>query len=228
MKLTMKSNPNLVSFCITGSEWFAQVTDIVQSDWLTWVFVYANLIQPLFEDKCYSCHNEDKQKGGLLMVTEEDLLRGGDHGAILERGGKLVDAVLGAHRFTEPISWLGKIRSKGVNDLGYGNVREDDWLGHSDKIGDYRKPTPLPKTVRCMAIAAVLGNANSGSNRLLGESMRTDGLVTEASALGRGHRANPDLNLAFTEETTFYNTGHVGLLSSKDVYQAILSFLTSE
>mmetsp|Transcript_31043 Transcript_31043/g.56313 ORF Transcript_31043/g.56313 Transcript_31043/m.56313 type:complete len:471 (-) Transcript_31043:87-1499(-) len=157
------------------------------------------------------------------------------HGAMLERGGKLVDAVLGAHRFTEPLSWLGKIRSKGVTDLGYGNVREEDWLGYSG-MGDFRKPTPLPihpvatksnvsRYVRCMAVAAVMGEANSSRNRVLGESIRMDGLVTEASALGRGH-TNPEMNLEFAERATFYNLSHFGLLSSNEVYEAMLAFLT--
>jgi hypothetical protein len=163
------------------------------------------------------------------------------HGAILEQGGKLVDSVLGAHRFTEPISWLTKIRSAGVMDLGYGNVRDEDWssCGHDnddeDKensesknraaLIDNRQPTPLPSKVRCLAIAAVLGDANSSSNRILGKVLRTDGLVTEASALGIGHVTNPELNLVFDMSRTIYNLGHLGLLSSQDVYRTILCFL---
>ena len=109
------------------------------------------------------------------------------HGAILEQGGKLVDSVLGAHRFTEPISWLTKIRSAGVMDLGYGNIRDEDWSrdreNYDDKevdkensqrknraLIDNRRPTPLPSKVHCLAIAAVLGDANASSNPLLGNS----------------------------------------------------------
>jgi len=62
-------------------------------------------------------------------------------------------------------------------------------------------------------------------NRLLGESIRTDGLVTEASALGRGD-VNSALNLEFEEQITFYNMGHFGLLSSKEVYTTILCYLS--
>jgi len=152
------------------------------------------------------------------------------HGAMLERGGKLVDAVLGAHRFTEPISWLGKIRSNGVMDLGYGNIRDEDWLldsDHSGVVGDSRNPTSLPSgSVRTLAVAAVLGGANSSSNRMLGESMRMDGLVTEASAFGRGH-SNEEMNLVFEEDATFYNMNHVELLSSPEVYKTMFCFLAS-
>jgi len=96
-------------------------------------------------------------------------------------------------------------------------------LGHSGR-GDTRKSTPLPASVKCMAIAAVL-LGDTSSNRLLGESIHTDGLVTEASALGQGD-VNSALNLEFEEQLTFYNMGHFGLLSSKEVYTNILCYLS--
>lgn len=126
------------------------------------------------------------------------------------------------------MSWLGKIRSDGVNDLGYGNVRDEDWKGYSG-IDDNRKPTPLPslvnKEIRTLAIGAVMGGQDSSVNHVLGEGIRTDGLVDEASALGRGHR-NEEMNLDFDERVTIYNTGHIGLLGSDEVYAATLCFLS--
>lgn len=44
------------------------------------VSIYASVIEPIFADKCISCHGPDKQKGGLAMHTREDLLFGGDTG----------------------------------------------------------------------------------------------------------------------------------------------------
>jgi len=69
------------------------------------------------------------------------------HGAILEQGGKLVDSVLGEHRFTEPISWLTKIRSVGVMDLGYGNIRDEDW-SRDDSENYYDDEEDEKKTVK--------------------------------------------------------------------------------
>ncbi|MFK5973189.1 MAG: hypothetical protein QM485_07900 [Flavobacteriaceae bacterium] len=42
--------------------------------------VYPYLIQPILENKCMSCHNASKQKGGLAMHTVEALLKGGENG----------------------------------------------------------------------------------------------------------------------------------------------------
>lgn len=175
-----------------------------------------------------ACHLAEQEKQEWLQhVNHLVTFACPHHGAMLERGGKLVDAVLGAHQFTEPLSWLGKIRSKGVTDLGYGNIQEADWKDKEGVTTDTRVPSPLPKNIRTMALAAVLGDMNASSNRLLGESMRTDGLVTEASALGKGH-TQPEMNLEFEESLTFYNTSHVGMLSSEEVYDVLLKFLSGK
>lgn len=48
--------------------------------------LYAHLIQPVLNKKCASCHNENKLKGGLLLTTQEGLLKGGENGVVLENG----------------------------------------------------------------------------------------------------------------------------------------------
>lgn len=148
------------------------------------------------------------------------------HGAVLERGGKWVDYLLSMHRYSEPFSWIGKIRSKGVTDLGYGNVRDEDWHGHSSGTDDRRQPTPLPNDVQCYAIAAVASssdNSNHFHTNIVG-----DGLVAENSALGQGH-SNTELNLLIpsSHQRTIPGVSHVGLLGSILVYQAIKSFLVA-
>ncbi len=40
--------------------------------------IYSQTIQPLFEQKCYQCHGEEKQKGDYRLDTREDALAGGD------------------------------------------------------------------------------------------------------------------------------------------------------
>lgn len=44
--------------------------------------VFANLVQPIFEEKCLSCHNSSKAKGQLVMETRELLLKGGKTGVL--------------------------------------------------------------------------------------------------------------------------------------------------
>jgi len=46
--------------------------------------VYNNVIQPILEIRCYSCHNANKQKGGLRMDDSLLLMKGGEDGAIID------------------------------------------------------------------------------------------------------------------------------------------------
>ncbi|EPR67351.1 hypothetical protein ADICYQ_3624 [Cyclobacterium qasimii M12-11B] len=48
--------------------------------------VYVDIIHPIMEQRCNSCHNASKKKGDLQMHTKEALLKGGENGAILEPG----------------------------------------------------------------------------------------------------------------------------------------------
>ncbi len=44
--------------------------------------VYADMVQPILEAKCISCHNSEKAKGELIMETKESLLKGGKEGKL--------------------------------------------------------------------------------------------------------------------------------------------------
>lgn len=47
---------------------------------------FAADIAPLLERSCTKCHNEDKQKGKLLLTTTAGILKGGENGAVLVPG----------------------------------------------------------------------------------------------------------------------------------------------
>ena len=42
--------------------------------------VFNDLIEPIFQEKCTSCHNPNKSKGGLILVDEKSVLKGGKNG----------------------------------------------------------------------------------------------------------------------------------------------------
>jgi hypothetical protein len=44
--------------------------------------VYRDVVQPIFETKCISCHNPDKLKGGLMLIDEKSVLKGGKSGKL--------------------------------------------------------------------------------------------------------------------------------------------------
>ncbi len=51
--------------------------------------VFAQVVQPILENKCLSCHNPNKVKGGLSLASEEEIVKGGENGAILKPGDVL-------------------------------------------------------------------------------------------------------------------------------------------
>lgn len=47
---------------------------------------YEELVQPVLEAKCYSCHGPRKQKGGLRLDALKEMLEGGEEGPALVAG----------------------------------------------------------------------------------------------------------------------------------------------
>ncbi|MDT0633089.1 hypothetical protein [Rubrivirga litoralis] len=145
------------------------------------------------------------------------------HGAPLERLGSLVDAFLGATRYTAPLAAVGQARSAGVTDLRFGNVVEEDWAGRGrfDRAPDARRPTPLPPGVACYVVAATTGDGRGGArDRTVG-----DGLVPLDSALGR--HADPARDLGVPPERQWVAVGrsHLDLLSDDAVTARLASWL---
>jgi pimeloyl-ACP methyl ester carboxylesterase len=144
------------------------------------------------------------------------------HGSPLERGGNVIDWALGISRYSAPLSRLGKLRSAGVTDMRHGNVLDEHWHGR-DRFAhgaDLRERLELPDGVECYAIAATTTPA-------AGKKLRSDGLVPVDSALGRHKKAK--LVLGFPEDHQWigYGMGHLDLLSRREVYETLRSWLSS-
>lgn len=58
---------------------FIPVADVQEAE------VYTDLVQPLLQTKCYSCHGRNKQKGGLRMDDTLKLMEGGKDGIVINR-----------------------------------------------------------------------------------------------------------------------------------------------
>jgi hypothetical protein len=137
------------------------------------------------------------------------------HGAPLEKAGNWIDLILGKHSYTIPFARLVKVRSAGITDLRYGNVKETDRQTQDrfEFVGDQRSPLPLPSHVQCFAVATC---ADKNIKHPLG-----DGLVTLKSALGKHN--DPAFDLKFPTQRTWTGSGinHMQLLSDQKVYEAI-------
>jgi pimeloyl-ACP methyl ester carboxylesterase len=146
------------------------------------------------------------------------------HGAPLERGGQLIDSLLGQSPYLAPFARLGKSRSAGIADLRFGNVQQGDWSAHRkhEQKVDERLPTPLPPGVQTYLVAAVQAQrVDDARNAWIG-----DGLVPLASALGEHGRSELALAVPDAHKQVVASANHWDLLNSPEVYQQLLTWLS--
>lgn len=147
------------------------------------------------------------------------------HGAPLEQWGNLVNVGLDLGPFSVPYARIAKLRSAGITDLRYGNVRHEDWAGR-DRFAhwpDTRTPLPLPIGVRCYAIAATKENRKASLRR----KSIGDGIVPLDSALGRHQDPAMMLRFAQSRQWIGYQMDHWDLLCHPAVYERIRRWLQS-
>lgn len=171
-----------------------------------------------------ACHYaRESQHGWIKRLKKIVFLATPHHGAPLEVSGNWVDYLLSMNPYSAPLAKLGKIRSSGVTDLRYGNVLDEDWQGRDrfEFSGDQRRAVPLPRGVRCYAIAATLSKA-AGK---ISDCVIGDGLVVLDSALGRHHDPAHHLGFAASDQAIIRNLGHKDILNHRAVYHRIRDWL---
>jgi PGAP1-like protein len=137
------------------------------------------------------------------------------HGAPLERAGHALQTALGLTRWTAPFVRLGQLRSAGIQDLRHGRI--DDAA-----VSGKREPVRLPAHVRAHVVAASM-QAIAGKRDH--HRARGDGLVPVRSALGLHRDPRLGLGIPANRQLVVERTGHLGLLSSREVADRLLDWL---
>lgn len=162
-------------------------------------------------------------QGWMEALTKLVFLGTPHHGAPLERGGRLVDALLEFSPYAAPLARLGKARSAGITDLRFGNLQDADWQ-HRDRHAqahDDRVPTPLPEGVKSFFVAATKGGTADG----LRSTLVGDGLVPLASALGEHDDAALALKVPKSRQLVVTSADHWDLLSHDKVSEQLRRWL---
>lgn len=151
--------------------------------------------------------------GWLARVSHTAFLGTPHHGSPLEKVGNLANALLSATPYTLPLMRLGNIRSRGIKDLRYGCItQEESEITDDQRHRDPRSSTPvLPPHIRYLMISAAMEDPR-------GRSLLGDGLVPVHSA--RGEHNDPALSLAAPqlERAHIEPLAHMALLSDARVY----------
>jgi uncharacterized membrane protein len=121
--------------------------------------VFRDVIKPIFVQKCVSCHNEKKEKGGLVLTDSASILRGGQSGNLFDSANN--DIILLLKRIHLPPE-----EKKHMPPNGRPQLTDEEmsllagWvkLGHvfSKKIIDL----PLNDSFRILAAASFSGAEN--------------------------------------------------------------------
>ena len=77
--------------------------------------VFTDVIQPIFEQKCLSCHNPEKLKGQLSLASVESILKGGKSGKLFVAGQP--DSSLLLQRIHLPLDQKKHMPPSGKNQL---------------------------------------------------------------------------------------------------------------
>ena len=194
---------------------FAELLETLQTVWPTAIAEIAILGHSmgglLARSACQYAADADHR----WLASLRDLVCMGSphHGAPLERGGRWIDLVLGATPFASPLARVGRLRSAGITDLRHGATRP---------ARSRRRVAPLPRGVRCYAIAATTGLRRGDlKDRWIG-----DGLVPVESALG--HHPDPERAIGFAKRRQWigYGMHHLDLLDHADVADRLLRWLS--
>ncbi len=105
---------------------------------------YPHIIQPIFNNKCISCHNPTKKEGGLLLTTYNEVIAGGDHGSIINLKRPLESILL--NRVTLPKSHKKFMPPRGTA-LTFGEIQIIEWwMQHgADSISRFSKEKEMDK-----------------------------------------------------------------------------------
>lgn len=140
-------------------------------------------------------------------------------GAGLEQLGNFANRQLRLLPWSAPFTRLGNLRSAGIRDLRYGNLRDADWQGHDDieHMDDLRTPVLTPPGIRHLFVAATRTNSEQPEQE---KSLAGDLLVSVDSALAKGYPGTEKVDRRIIPALD-----HMGLLWDGRVYDLLRNWL---
>ena len=123
-----------------------KTTSIKKVEDVNTLAVYPDIILPIFQTKCYKCHNGEKQKGKLNMATIDDLKKGGEGGAIFVKGNIEESTLI--FRAHLPIEDEEHMPPEGKPQLDRQEIRLIEWwikegADFESKVGALNKPEEI-------------------------------------------------------------------------------------
>lgn len=146
---------------------------------------YENVIKPLLEARCYSCHSAKKQKGKLRLDDPEFIMKGGSEGEVIVKGQPGASELI--ERMTLPEDNEDRMPPKGKPQLTAEQIAAIHWWIASG--ADFsRKVKELPQDKNALAALTALesGVSAAGSDDRLVPSDPVE--AADTAAIGKLQR----------------------------------------
>jgi hypothetical protein len=86
---------------------------------------FLDLVGPMLQLRCSSCHNDDQRQGELVLTSYEGLMRGGETGSVVVAGRPQFSELLS--RITLPSDHEAFMPSEGKTPLTEPQVQIIEW-----------------------------------------------------------------------------------------------------
>jgi len=146
-------------------------------------------------------------------------------GSPLEKLGNIISFALDIpnHPVTDLIEKIVNVRSSGIKDLRYGNIKHEEWKDHNpdEFLTSHREKISLLQGAKHYAIAGTIPNNPDGvASNIIG-----DALVRKPSALIDDMQKEYGNQLKSDNIQTFPGVNHINLGHNLDVYKQIKKWL---
>ncbi|MEM7371632.1 MAG: c-type cytochrome domain-containing protein [Bacteroidota bacterium] len=180
--------------------------------------VFDELIHPMVKQRCQSCHNEDKTKGGLRIDTREKFLEGGDEGPIFVANDLKESALY--HRITLPEDHDDHMPPEGKRQLTDDQIAIIGWwIGQGAPMDQTVAEIEVPEDIREI-LEKQFGPMDEAAQGVFALQVPAADPSAIQSLAGRNGRALPIaqeqnlLQISFAKDSTPFANGDMKLLSS--------------
>jgi len=119
--------------------------------------VYADIVQPIFQQRCQNCHGPKKQEGELALHTFEALMKGGESGQAIVAGDTVGSEVY--RRLTLPAGDEDRMPPKGRTPITDDQIRLIAWwIGAGAPEDKLVKELPQPEEIQPILLALESGS----------------------------------------------------------------------
>ena len=128
-----------------GEDSSIEITDVNS------MLAFGGIIEPILKQKCYSCHNVGKKKGGLVMSNVEALLKGGDEGPIIKAGDVTASSLI--QRLHLPMDDDKHMPPSGKKQLSQNEISLLEWwiaqgASFEKLVGEIDQPENIPSILK--------------------------------------------------------------------------------